>query len=230
MIDSLGEGVNFLIVSDHGFNPRPLAFYPNAWLHAAGDASEEVLRTISPHEDGPRPVRRPPPLAASGHDEEVSGGATVIRTIDAVDLERSRAFVPGTDGVIVVKSKEDERSIISGLPALKDDSGKEICKVYTRDQVYKGDRLDAAPQLLIVPRDDINIKTDPFSRSIVSSVGELPKGEPRAERHLPRHRPGHQEVGNAGRLLGGRGSHLAYIDGHTAPRRDGRARNPGDHA
>ena len=103
------------------------------------------------------------------------GAATVIRTIDAVDLEASRAFVPGTDGVVVVKSKGDEESIISGLSELKDDSGKEICKVYTRDQVYRGDRVDAAPQLLIVPRDDINIKTDPFSRSVVSASGNFPK-------------------------------------------------------
>ncbi len=58
---------------------------------------------------------------------------------------------------------------------MKDDSGNEICKVYTRDQVYKGDRLDAAPELLIVPRDDINIKTDPFSRSVVSRSGDFPK-------------------------------------------------------
>ena len=36
IIDSLGGRTNFLIVSDHGFNPRPLAFYPNAWLHGQG--------------------------------------------------------------------------------------------------------------------------------------------------------------------------------------------------
>jgi predicted AlkP superfamily phosphohydrolase/phosphomutase len=77
--------------------------------------------------------------------------------------------------VIVVKSKDDEKSIMSGLLKLKDDSGKEICKVYTRDQVYKGERLKDAPELLIVPRDDINIKTDPFSRSIVSRSGSFPK-------------------------------------------------------
>ncbi len=56
------------------------------------------------------------------------GATTVIRTIDAVDLERSRAFVPGTDGVIVVKSKEDERAIISGLSALKDESGRRYAR------------------------------------------------------------------------------------------------------
>jgi predicted AlkP superfamily phosphohydrolase/phosphomutase len=175
MIDSLGGGVNYLIVSDHGFNPRPLAFYPNAWLHAQGmlrrKSSARYRLTRMAHD------------ALDGHllwlpqsmTKRYQGATTVINTIDAVDLEGSRAFVPGTDGVLVVKSKEDEKSIISGLSGLKDDSGKEICKVYTRDQVYKGDKLDAAPQLLIVPRDDINIKTDPFSRSVISGTGNFPK-------------------------------------------------------
>jgi predicted AlkP superfamily phosphohydrolase/phosphomutase len=175
IMDSLGGGVNFLIVSDHGFNPRPLAFYPNAWLHRRG-----LLRRKS---SVPYRLTRMAHDLLDGHllwlplrlTKRFQGATTVIRTIDAVDLERSRAFVPGTDGVMVVKSKEDEKSIISGLSELKDDSGKEVCKVYTRDQVYKGSRLDAAPELLIVPRDDINIKTDPFSRSIVSGSGNFPK-------------------------------------------------------
>jgi predicted AlkP superfamily phosphohydrolase/phosphomutase len=175
IIDSLGSGVNSLIVSDHGFNPRPLAFYPNAWLHSQGmlqrKSSVRYRLTRVAHDllDG-RLLWLPLSMT-----KRFQGATTIIRTIDAVDLERSRAFVPGTDGVIVVKSKEDERSIISGLSELKDDSGKEICKVYTREQVYKGGRLDAAPELLIVPRDDINIKTDPFRRSIVSGSGNFPK-------------------------------------------------------
>ena len=175
LIDSLGAGVNFLIVSDHGFNPRPLAFYPNAWLHSQG-----MLRRNSSLRN--RLTRMAHDLL-DGHllwlpqsmTKRFQGATTVIRTIDAVDLQGSRAFVPGTDGVIVVKSKEDERSIISGLSALKDDSGREVCKVYTRDQVYKGGRLAAAPELLIVPRDDVNIKTDPFSRSVLSRSGNFPK-------------------------------------------------------
>src|SRR5271169_3819226 len=175
IIDSLGEGVNFLIVSDHGFNPRPLAFYPNSWLHSQG-----LLKRKS---SVPNRLTRAAHDLLDGHllwlpqsvTKRYQGATTVIHTIDAVDLERSRAFVPGTDGVIVVRSKADEESIISGLSGLKDDSGKEICKVYTRDQVYKGDRVDSAPELLIVPRDDINIKTDPFSRSVVSSSGDFPK-------------------------------------------------------
>jgi len=104
-------------------------------------------------------------------------GATVaVQTIDAVDLSKSRAFVPGTDGIIVVKSKEDEKSIISGLSELRDDSGMKICSVYSRDQVFKGSKLDSAPELLIIPRDDVNIRSDPFSHKVVSGFGNFPKG------------------------------------------------------
>jgi predicted AlkP superfamily phosphohydrolase/phosphomutase len=175
IIETVGGGVNFLIVSDHGFNERPVAFYPNSWLYEQGlllrKSSLRYRLTRMAHDlfDG-HLLWLPQSLT-----KRYQGATTVIRTIDAVDLERSRAYVPGTDGVIVVKSKEDEKSIISGLSALKDESGKEICKVYTRDQVYKGDRLDSAPELLIVPRDDINIKTDPFKSGILSRSGNFPK-------------------------------------------------------
>ena len=175
IVESLGAGVNFLIVSDHGFNQRPLAFYPNTWLHENG-----LLKRKS---SVPNRLMRFAHDVFDGHllwlpqglTKRFQGASTVIRTIDAVDIEASRAFVPGTDGVIVVRSKEDEKTIIFGLSALRDESGMEICKVYTREQVYKGERIGSAPNLLIVPRDDINIKTDPYSKSIVSRSGDFPK-------------------------------------------------------
>ena len=175
IIGSFEGDVNFLIVSDHGFNTRPVAFYPNAWLHSKGllrrksSVRNRLTRIAHDVLDGhllwlPRSLTK-----------RYQGASTVIRSIDGVDLERSRAFVPGTDGVMVVKSKEDQDLITSGLTELKDDSGREICKVYHRDQVYKGDRVDSGPELLIVPRDDVNIKTDPFSSHVVSRSGNFPK-------------------------------------------------------
>ena len=175
VLDSLGGGVNYLVASDHGFNPKPLAFYPNSWLHEKG-----LLKRKSS-------IRNK--LYGKAHDifdghllwlpqsltKRFQGAATVVHTIDAVDLEASRAFVPGTDGVVVVKSKEDEDAILTGLSALKDDAGKEVCAVFKREQVYKGARVDAAPQLLIIPREDINIRTDPFSPTHVSRSGKFAK-------------------------------------------------------
>jgi predicted AlkP superfamily phosphohydrolase/phosphomutase len=175
VVDAIGEGVNYMVVSDHGFNTRPVAFYPNAWLYRNGflrrKSSLRFKLTGKAH------------ALVDGHllwlpqrlTKRFQGGRTVVHTIDAVDLERSRAFVPGTDGVVVVKAPEDEQSILSGLSGIRDQAGSEVCRVYRRDQVFKGTRLDAAPELLIIPREDINILADPFSRDVVSTKGNFPK-------------------------------------------------------
>jgi len=173
---ALGTDVNYVVVSDHGFNQRPVAFYPNSWLHSQGllkrTSSFRNRLTMRAHDLFDGHLLWLP----QGLTKRFQGATTVVHTIDAVDLEASRAFVPGTDGVMVVKSKGDAKAIISGLSDLKDDSGMEICKVYTREQVYTGDRVGAAPELLLVPREDINIRTDPFSPTVTSTSGKFPRG------------------------------------------------------
>ena len=194
IIDSLGGEINVLVVSDHGFNSTPIAFYPNAWLHEQGllqRKSSLRYRTSKVLHD-----------LFDGHllwlpqsmTKRFQGAAVVVQTIDAVDLAKSRAFVPGTDGIIVVKSKEDEKSIVSGLSELRDDSGRKICSVYTRDQVFKGPRLDSAPELLIVPRDDVNIKSYPFNHKVVSGLGNFPKGNHGPNGIFLANRPEYQEI------------------------------------
>jgi predicted AlkP superfamily phosphohydrolase/phosphomutase len=176
MIDSLGEGINFLIVSDHGFNFTPVAFYPNSWLHEQGllHRKSSIRYRISrmSHDLFDGHLLWLPQIVT----KRFQGATVAVHSIDAVDLAKSRAYVPGPDGVIVVKSKEAEKSIISGLSELKDDSGSKICNIYTREQIFKGNKLDSAPALLIVPRDDVNIRTDPFSQNVVSRTGNFPKG------------------------------------------------------
>lgn len=176
ILDAVGPEARCLITSDHGFNARRVAFYPNSWLLARG-----LLRTkssirnrlfVSAHNllDGHLL------WAPKGLSRRFQGANTTVRSVDAVDLERSRAFVPGTDGILVAKSEEDAEAVMEGLSALEDSSGKKVCRVLTRDQVYKGDKLESAPELLLIPRDDINIRTDPFSKKVVSAEGDFPKG------------------------------------------------------
>ncbi|MDG6967670.1 MAG: alkaline phosphatase family protein [Nitrososphaerota archaeon] len=176
VMDALGGEANFVVVSDHGYNARPLAFYPNAWLYERGllhrRSSLRNRLVMLAHDLFDGHLLWLP----QGMTKRFQGAATVVHTIDAVDLERSRAFVPGTDGVMVVRSKVDEGAIASGLSALADGSGRAVCRVLTRDEVYRGDRVGEAPQLLLIPRDDVNIKTDPFSRSVLSPSGSFAKG------------------------------------------------------
>ncbi len=175
IVDSAGPEVDYLVSSDHGFNPRPVAFYPNSWLRQEG-----LLTTRSSIRN--RLFIRAHTLL-DGHllwvpqaiSKRFQGAQMTVRTVDAVDFVNSRAFVPGTDGVLVAKSRVDADKIISGLSALKDRSGIGVCKCLAREQVYRGNRVDSAPEILLFPRDDINIRTDPFSKEILSEKGSFPK-------------------------------------------------------
>ncbi len=169
ILSSLPEDVSFLVVSDHGFNARPVAFYPNTWLSQQG-----LLRVASPGRTH---------LSRVAHDlldgrfswlptrltKRYQGAKTSVRVIDSIDALDSRAYVPGTDGIVVVKSEEDVGPVATGLSALRDHDGREVCKVYRKDQVYSGARLGSAPELLIVPRGDVNIKTSPTAKRVVST-------------------------------------------------------------
>lgn len=176
LVDSLGKEVTFLCVSDHGFTPTPVAFYPNSWLREQGflkTSSEFRFRLTKFLHD-----------MLDGHflwvpqriTKKFQGENVIVRSIDAIDLESSKAFVPGTDGLVIVKSKEDLGSIASGLSELKDDSGRKLCQVYPRQQIYSGDRLEDAPELLIVPREDVNIRSDPFNRKMSGSPKKFARG------------------------------------------------------
>jgi len=176
IIDFLGSEVNFLIVSDHGFGKTPVAFYPNAWLFKQGflvrrsSLQQHIFRAAHNLFDG-HLLWLPHSLT-----KRFQGANVAVPTIDAVDLVKSRAYVPGTDGLVIVKFKEDLESIATGLSAIMDNAGTKICSVYPRSQVYSGDKLDQAPELLVVPRDDVTIRSDPFSSELVSIKGDFPRG------------------------------------------------------
>ena len=176
IIDSAGEDVNVLVVSDHGFITTPVAFYPNSWLFRQGllkrksSAGSGMVKHLHNFFDG-RFLWLPQSIT-----KRFQGASTAVNTIDAVDLGSSRAFVPGTDGLVIVKSKDDMAAITNGLSEMKDSNGEKVCEVYPREKIYHGDRLESAPQLLIIPRDGVNIRSDPFSTEFVSSSGDFPRG------------------------------------------------------
>jgi predicted AlkP superfamily phosphohydrolase/phosphomutase len=169
---------NVLVVSDHGFSYTPVAFYPNSWLYKRGYVKRKsstlyrVTQYLHDHLDG-RFLWMPLFMT-----KRFQGAIAQVRSIDSVDTENSTAFFPGTDGVLIVKKskKEDIESISKGLADLIDEFGEKICGVYGKNQIYSGDKLDSAPELLIVPRDDINIRSDPFSEEIITKLGDFPRG------------------------------------------------------
>jgi predicted AlkP superfamily phosphohydrolase/phosphomutase len=176
IVDELGSEVNYLIVSDHGFTETPVALYPNAWLHKKGllkhksSFQHQLFRTAHNLFDGHFLWL---PLSLT---KRFQGANPTVPSIDAVDLAKSEAFVPGTDGLVIVKSETDLISITEGLSDLRDENGEKVCTVYPKRHVYKGDRLESSPDLLIVTRDDVTIRSDPFSSKFVSTSGDFPKG------------------------------------------------------
>jgi predicted AlkP superfamily phosphohydrolase/phosphomutase len=176
IIDSLGKDVNFLVVSDHGFNHRPVAFYPNAWLYKNGflkrksSFRQRLITDLHNFFDG-RFLWLPQSLT-----KEFQGANTEVKSVDSVDVIDSRAFVPGTDGVVVVRSKDDLDSVAKGLSSIKDGNGEKVCEIFARSQIFSGERLESAPQLLMVPRSDVTVRSDPFSKEFVSTSGNFPRG------------------------------------------------------
>jgi predicted AlkP superfamily phosphohydrolase/phosphomutase len=176
IVDELGPEVNYLIVSDHGFAKTPIAFYPNAWLYKAGllvrksSFQHRMFRAVHNLFDGHLLWL---PLSLT---KRFQGGNANVPAIDAVDLLKSRAFVPGTDGLIIVKSKKDLDAITKGLSEIRDEAGQKVCTVYPKSQIYNGDRLESAPDLLILPRDDVTIRSDPFSSEYATTGGDFPRG------------------------------------------------------
>ncbi len=166
IIDELGPSVNYVIVSDHGFTRTPVAFYPNAWLYKQG-----LLQRKSPRQ---HKLFRAVHNLFDGHllwlplslTKRFQGASVNVPTIDAVDLVKSQAFVPGTDGLVIVKSKKDLDAIAKGLSELRDETGQKVCSVYPKSQIYSGDKLEAAPDLLILTREDVTIRSDPFSSQV----------------------------------------------------------------
>ena len=176
IIDELGPEVNYVVVSDHGFAETPVAFYPNAWLYKRGllqrksSQQHRLFRAVHNLFDGHLLWL---PLSLT---KRFQGANVIVPTIDAVDLVKSQAFVPGTDGLIIVKSKKDLDAIAKGLSEIRDEAGQKVCAVYPKNQIYNGDKLDSAPELLILTRDDVTIRSDPFSSKFVSATGDFPRG------------------------------------------------------
>ncbi len=197
IIDSLEEDVNILIVSDHGFITTPVAFYPNSWLYRNGllkrksSSSNRIVRSLHNFFDG-RFLWLPLSLT-----KRFQGASTAVNTIDSVDIANSHAFVPGTDGLIIVKSKDDLNSIAKGLSELTDPPGQKVCEVYPRERIYHGDRLDSAPEASghSPGRGQHPIRSIQFR--ICLQLRKFPERKSRTEGNLFCDRSKHQEVGKS---------------------------------
>ena len=169
------DGVNVMILSDHGFGPLEKVLRLNRWLMQQGflvlkeSPTLAVKKVLARTEAIPKTYRLMQRLGLGGLARFVPknlqhAAATSGISFDDVDWRRTRAYSYGEFGQIFVnlKGREPEgivepgaqyertlEEIESGLTALRDpDTGRTIVTdVYRKEDLYSGDLLERAPDL-----------------------------------------------------------------------------------
>jgi len=171
------EGTRIVVMSDHGFAPIRRKLSVNTWLY----------------ENGFLALREP----------ELQGSLTGFRNVDWID---TKAYGVGFQGIylnlegrettgFVTPGDEAEKvkaEIIRGLETLVDEKTGErvVTKVYRREDVYHGEALEQAPDLIIgfnrcyenadksalggVPRRMLEDNLDPWSGSHLMDPSHVP--------------------------------------------------------
>ncbi len=160
LVAALPAGTPLFVVADHGHTLIHREFYPNAWLRAAG------LLCFS--------AQRPKGLA------DVDP-ATKVFVLDPgrVYVHRAGRFPLG--GVHPAEAEDLLGRVREGLLALHDDSpgapagGRPVPRVFTRDELYHGPAVEAAPDLVVHFTDGYDPKgalarTEIFGRSALTGM------------------------------------------------------------
>lgn len=175
-----GETIVF-IISDHGFGPLYWDVYLNMWLLQEGylvlrrGAGARVKRTafrlgltqerLFPWAERLGLLKRGAQLR-HGQIHDLLG--KFFLSFDDVDWHRTRAYSYGNIGQIYLNRegrepegivKEGEAAgliaeLIAGLRELRNpDNGESVIEqIYRREEIYHGEKLDQAPEILFLPR------------------------------------------------------------------------------
>jgi len=160
LVAAVPAGVPLFVVADHGHTLIHREFYPNAWLRSRG-----LLRFTVEKPKGPADI----------------DPASKVFVLDPgrIYVHRAGRFPLGTVGER--EASDLLGAVTEGLLALCDDSpgapagGRPIPRIYTRDELYHGPALDAAPDLVVHFNDGYDpkgalSKTDVFGRSALTGM------------------------------------------------------------
>jgi predicted AlkP superfamily phosphohydrolase/phosphomutase len=188
LLDDFADGGGSLVCSDHGFTAWEVSVHTNALLERWGYLTlRPGARTMQTGA-----VRKLVPLAKKVLPRKVAREAK-SKTFAAIDWEKTRAFASPIpqQGVFVNVAGREPNGIVdpSELAALKSElaelftqlqgpDGRPVTdKVYRSEDVFQGDALDGAPDLLPVLRDHrFELDDEVFHREPFSDVGHLPRG------------------------------------------------------
>jgi predicted AlkP superfamily phosphohydrolase/phosphomutase len=160
LVAAIPSGVPLFVVADHGHTLIHNEFYPNAWLRREG-----LLRFATDQPKGPADL----------------DPATKVFVLDPgrIYLHRKGRFPLGTVGD--AEAADLLGRVREGLSALRDESpgapadGRPVSRIYDRDELYQGDALESAPDLVIHFNDGYDPKgalgkTEVFGRSALTGM------------------------------------------------------------
>lgn len=176
ILDRLDQDGILTIVSDHGFTPINQLVHINEWLQRHGYLHTKPLSRLKANASfwlGALNSRRNQTVQDEQSDAETGLAATLVENrFDAghhlgqvIDWSRTRAFSCSINGIYINRTDRFSqgivgsgeaydilrRALIEDLLTLSDPlTGDEIVeRVYLREEIYSGDRLDEAPDLIM---------------------------------------------------------------------------------
>jgi predicted AlkP superfamily phosphohydrolase/phosphomutase len=188
LVDFAGDDGGVVVCSDHGFTAWEVSVHVNALLESWG------YLTVKP---GARMMqsavaRRAVPVAKRILPRKLARDAKA-KTFAAIDWSKTRAFaspIPQQGIYINLEGREDygivSPSDLDGLKSeiaarfaeLRGPDGKPVTdRVWRSEEVFAGDALDGAPDLLPVLRDHrYELDDEVFHRNPFTDVSGLPRG------------------------------------------------------
>jgi predicted AlkP superfamily phosphohydrolase/phosphomutase len=170
LLERVGSDATVAIVSDHGSGPLSSAFFLNNWLIKNGFLylkedlciAIEKSRSSRVRSDFVRFIKKviPPPILSKIKPKSKGNLQEELNLFyQLIDWERTIAFSEGVAGGIyinpnTVKPEQDEKvfdTLIRGLYDVTDGNGKKVVKnVYRRDEIYNGNYVKNAPDLIVI--------------------------------------------------------------------------------
>jgi len=181
IVDGLGEDTTLILMSDHGFGPFHKFIHVNNWLMDRGFMKVKqgpvagLKRTAFRAGFSPMNVYdKMMKFGLGGMKKEVVRGQgqdlmkTLFLSFEDIDWSRTQAYSLGNVGQVCINvagrepqgcvqpGEEYEQlrdEIITRLYELRDpETGEQVVeKVYRREEIYAGDYLDLAPDIIFIP-------------------------------------------------------------------------------
>jgi predicted AlkP superfamily phosphohydrolase/phosphomutase len=175
------KGYDIMIVSDHGFREITRTLYINTFLREKGliRLKEEPLRKRFFRKLGIyredamarfpfEAFRFMKPISVSYKLGSILPGRRP--KVTDIDHKNSIAFLLSqSGGGVFVKSPEDVERLAKLLEGLEDGGRKAIRAVLRKQDIYSGDELETAPDLLVLPHDGILI-TDKLDANVFQDI------------------------------------------------------------